>query len=245
MNGANCSHSWLKSYRSYKFPYIGQPTQPPRVHAAAFTEKGTLFTTKKTIAYVSWNGATEVASWKLYLADQNGKVPNKAPLKTVPRNGFETPIIYKGHPQYVVAEALDKHGNVLDHGTSESFETITETNAEEEEDSKRWEWTSLALISVFALGLLIGVIGVCWIWRRRTDRKSWRLKLPLWQRMTEKGRYQRVEGEGDDPFDAEDANEFELDGKEDENRSKESLFDADMMEEGLVPESSRERREDT
>ncbi|MBK7201959.1 aryl-sulfate sulfotransferase [Candidatus Amarolinea dominans] len=47
-----------QSYRSYRFPWKGYPTWPPTL--AAVTAVG------RTTLYASWNGATEVASYRIY-----------------------------------------------------------------------------------------------------------------------------------------------------------------------------------
>ncbi|KAJ9273427.1 hypothetical protein DTO212C5_501 [Paecilomyces variotii] len=44
---------WVKSYRAFKSPWVGMPNYPPDVEMDV--DIGT--------AYVSWNGATEVAGW--------------------------------------------------------------------------------------------------------------------------------------------------------------------------------------
>lgn len=54
-----------------KFRRVGQPSQPPNVCSAAFalgTERNRIITR----ILVSWNGATEVAQWKLFESNANG-----------------------------------------------------------------------------------------------------------------------------------------------------------------------------
>ena len=45
------------SYRAYRLPWHGQPAAPPDIAATR--------TSKKTIVYASWNGATDVARWQV------------------------------------------------------------------------------------------------------------------------------------------------------------------------------------
>ena len=52
------------SYRAYKFPWHGHPAQPPDVHSACITTTEGVRATY-TIVHVSWNGAPEVATWRL------------------------------------------------------------------------------------------------------------------------------------------------------------------------------------
>jgi hypothetical protein len=80
------------SYRAFRFPWTGHPGDAPA--AAATSSAGA------TTVYASWNGATEVAKWRV------GSV-------TVARTGFETAIPVSGTPQQVRVEALDGAGHVI------------------------------------------------------------------------------------------------------------------------------------
>ncbi|KXT07710.1 hypothetical protein AC579_7860 [Pseudocercospora musae] len=60
---AQLEPDWLGSYRNYKFPFVGQPKEKEiAVVAVAHSSDGET----TTEVFVSWNGATEVASWNLY-----------------------------------------------------------------------------------------------------------------------------------------------------------------------------------
>jgi hypothetical protein len=94
------------SYRAYRFPWIGTPTDAPAV-AAVTAGKGA------ATVFASWNGATEVTSWQLL----GGASPSSlGVLGVVPRAGFETSIPVGSSPAYVAVRALDASGAVL--GTS-------------------------------------------------------------------------------------------------------------------------------
>ena len=90
------------SYRSYRFPWVGTPITPPS--AVATTAAGT------TTVHVSWNGATQVASWQLFAGPSAAAL---TPVGTVARTGFETTLTVPGAPAYVMARALDAVGNLL------------------------------------------------------------------------------------------------------------------------------------
>lgn len=90
-----------ESYRVYRLPWVGMPATPPTL----VVEDGT--------AFVSWNGATEVASWRFLAGADAG---DASEVTTVPRDGFETSADVPDKP-YVAAEALDADGTVL--GTAE------------------------------------------------------------------------------------------------------------------------------
>ncbi|GES66242.1 hypothetical protein ATEIFO6365_0013021000 [Aspergillus terreus] len=71
----------IQSYRGYRFPWTGRPKSQPSV--AACPENG------KTAVYVSWNGATDVQSWKVLAGSEKDKL---RVVRTAVRNGFETRI---------------------------------------------------------------------------------------------------------------------------------------------------------
>lgn len=96
----------IASYRAYKFPWRGTPTQPPAI-AAEPSHTG-------LTVYASWNGATEVAAWQVLGGDSPQSL---APVGRASRSGFETAI---GVPaaQYVAVQALDSAGAVIGHSAT-------------------------------------------------------------------------------------------------------------------------------
>lgn len=99
------------SYRAFRFPWVGRPTDPPAI-ALDLSEPGTL------TAFVSWNGATEVASWELI---GGGTPATMTPLASAPRDGFETALAIPRRPAFVAARAHSFTGVVL--GTSPAITT--------------------------------------------------------------------------------------------------------------------------
>ena len=65
-----------------------------------------------TAAYVSWNGATGVSSWRVLGGDSAATLQ---PLRESPRSGFETAIALPGSVggRYVAVQALDSAGAVI------------------------------------------------------------------------------------------------------------------------------------
>ncbi|HEX3722736.1 MAG TPA: hypothetical protein VHV31_08080, partial [Nitrolancea sp.] len=59
--------------------------------------------------FVSWNGATEVRSWRILTGDTEGSLREAS---VVVRNGFETAAKVR-RARYAAVEALDIGGNVL------------------------------------------------------------------------------------------------------------------------------------
>jgi hypothetical protein len=82
------------SYRAYRFQWTGTPTTPPAVATARHGRKMTV--------YVSWNGATNVVSWRVF---GGGSAAALKPILTAPKKGFETAIT-TGARGYVAVQAL-------------------------------------------------------------------------------------------------------------------------------------------
>jgi hypothetical protein len=109
---AHLPSSW-ESYRTYVQSWSGRPATPPAL-ALAPAPAGS---SGGSIAYASWNGATDVASWRVLV----GVTPDSlAPVASVPRSGFETAISLpppvehvRAEPSYVQAQALDASGAVI------------------------------------------------------------------------------------------------------------------------------------
>jgi hypothetical protein len=94
------------SYRAFKAPWVGTPSTKPSIAVRKFSGKA--------VVYVSWNGATKVAKWKV-LAGKKASSVHKA-AGTASKTGFETTIGTSNAGPYFKVEALDSHGHVL--GTS-------------------------------------------------------------------------------------------------------------------------------
>ncbi|OMQ16580.1 hypothetical protein A7K94_0201440 [Modestobacter sp. VKM Ac-2676] len=86
------------NYRAERAPWTGAPSSPPDAVLA------------DGAVHVSWNGATEVASWRLVSGDDEESAVAGDPVR---RTGFETAIPVDGDPAYVTVEALDADGRVL------------------------------------------------------------------------------------------------------------------------------------
>lgn len=90
------------SYRAYRFPWVGSPTTLPDVAAKAHGPD-------RMIVSMSWNGATQVASWQILA----GPSPDDlSQVGTATRSGFET-TARVARDSYVAARALDASGQVL------------------------------------------------------------------------------------------------------------------------------------
>lgn len=92
-----------QSYRAYRFAWTGHPVEPPRAVAVRGTGH-------QLTVYASWNGATELTSWRVMAG---ADAQHLTMVGGAPRTGFETAIKVTTEQPHVVAQALDAAGNVL------------------------------------------------------------------------------------------------------------------------------------
>ena len=92
-----------QSYRAFLGRWVGRPTEPPAVVARAAGDK--------TSVYVSWNGATEVRSWRVWGSASTDAEPVQ--LATAPKTGFETIVQVDDRGPFFIVEALDGAGEVI------------------------------------------------------------------------------------------------------------------------------------
>ena len=97
-----------ETYRSLRFAWSGQPSTRPALAALA-GPGGTLR------VYASWNGATDVARWRL---EAGASLRALRPLESVPRSGFETLLRARASAAFVAVAALDAGGRVLASSTT-------------------------------------------------------------------------------------------------------------------------------
>ncbi|HEY4426878.1 MAG TPA: arylsulfotransferase family protein [Solirubrobacteraceae bacterium] len=101
----------VQSFKTTLAPWHARPATPPslvvsRGSAGALTAK------------VSWNGATDVTSWRLLAGASPGAL---APVATAARQGFETTVSASARGAYVAVQALDGAGDVI--GVSPALRT--------------------------------------------------------------------------------------------------------------------------
>ncbi len=90
-------------YRALRFPWFGQPATPPALAVAASTP-GT------PALYASWNGATDLASWRVLAG---AAATALQPFETSRSSGFETRLKAPRSAAFVAVEALSANGTVL------------------------------------------------------------------------------------------------------------------------------------
>jgi hypothetical protein len=98
-------HGSYQSYRAYRFPWTGTPATPPAIAIA-----GAAKTRGPVTVYASWNGATEVASWRVLAGPSPARL---TPVASAAKDGFETSIATPAAEPYVAAQALNGAGAVL------------------------------------------------------------------------------------------------------------------------------------
>jgi hypothetical protein len=97
-----------ESYRTYVLPWSGQPAEPPAL-AVTSSAGGS---SSQTTVYASWNGATEVTSWRVLAGSSPSAL---APVGSAAKAGFETAIPLSGAAggRYFAVQALNEAGAVL------------------------------------------------------------------------------------------------------------------------------------
>jgi hypothetical protein len=93
----------VQDFRTYLSPWSGQAPGVPSVVAAPGAG-GTIDVS------VSWNGATEVASWQVLAGASPGAL---APVAGAAKAGFQTSIAAAAAGPYVAVQALDSAGTVM------------------------------------------------------------------------------------------------------------------------------------
>ncbi len=91
------------TYRVYRFPWHAQPATRP----AAAVRRGAHGV---TYVYASWNGATDVARWRVLAGDSPSALKAVATWR---RSGFETAIPVRGRQRYFVALAIGPSGRAI------------------------------------------------------------------------------------------------------------------------------------
>jgi len=115
----------MSSYRAFRFPWHGHPLTPPAVSARI------LSTGDSTAVFASWNGATDVASWRVLAGSDPDSLKPRA---NMPSSGFESSITLPdnygsqpgksepGNNGYVAVQALGSAGELL--GTSATVQVV-------------------------------------------------------------------------------------------------------------------------
>jgi hypothetical protein len=92
----------VDSYRAFRYTWTGLPTTRPAVALRAAGDR--------TTVYASWNGATEVASWRILAGPDAARL---SPVQTVARDGFETHATLGSTAATFAVEALAADGTAL------------------------------------------------------------------------------------------------------------------------------------
>ena len=100
----------IGTYRSQKYKFVGRPILPPDV-ISTVVGLANVGNATQTKIYASWNGATEVASWRFYKSTESGDFEEY--LGSVEKQSFETVGRFHGYLAYVVVEGMDRDGQSL------------------------------------------------------------------------------------------------------------------------------------
>ena len=91
-------------YRAFRYPWSGQPLSPPAVIASENN------TGEETIVHMSWNGAGDVAAWRILAGNRPGSL---TPRATIASTGFESSATLSERYVRVAVQALDSTGHTL------------------------------------------------------------------------------------------------------------------------------------
>ncbi len=94
----------MSFYRAFRYPWSAAPAAPPAVLASQND------TGEETIVHASWNGATDVASWRVLAGPSSSALK---PQARIPAGGFETSTTLPRKYAYAAVQALDASGRVL------------------------------------------------------------------------------------------------------------------------------------
>ncbi len=90
------------TYRTYRFPWTATPKTPP---AAVAQRSGS-----SVNVFASWNGATDVAKWRVLAGSSPSSLRRVATVRT---QGFETQVGLASTATYFAVRALDSKGRVI------------------------------------------------------------------------------------------------------------------------------------
>ena len=91
------------SYRAFLGDWTGKPAEPPGGRRA-------LPQGRRGDGFASWNGSTEVRSWKVLAGKDRDSLSTVA---TGPWSSFETALVVQNSGPYFAVQPLDASGNVL------------------------------------------------------------------------------------------------------------------------------------
>ncbi|KAI6783968.1 uncharacterized protein J7T54_001844 [Emericellopsis cladophorae] len=165
------------AYRVTRGHWTGRPTWPPSIGV----DVTPLGTAANATVYLSWNGATDVARWGLFVGDDPATIQDMDNYRgVVDKQGFET-VAFLGadaRGQYVACAALDKDDQVL--GASLVWDLATgqpvvvqsniasvKSVAQAASDSS-WGLPSIGICLVAVAGSFVAVAWYCYTRRRRS-----------------------------------------------------------------------------
>jgi len=107
---ANVASNGQMNYRAYKFNITLTPTDSPALYTYALSPNA------DTTYYMSWNGATELARWRIYgraACDGSWTL-----IDEVPKDDFETAYTAQGYQGFGMVEAVASNGTGLRNSTN-------------------------------------------------------------------------------------------------------------------------------
>ncbi len=94
----------MSFYRAFRHPWSATPAAPPAILASLND------TSEETIVHAGWNGATDVAAWRVLAGTGKSSLST---LAQIPDSGFESSTTLPKRYGYAAVQALDAAGHVL------------------------------------------------------------------------------------------------------------------------------------
>lgn len=153
---ASIAAGTVTSYRVFKHRFVGMSLYPPalKVLPAAMGPRGDAVSTR---FYMSWNGATDVQSWKVYISAEHDDEETGpfALAAEMPKRGFETAWTFEGdHSGIAYVEAMGADGKSLGKSTMtyipnlhERFSDREKGQDRQDEDEVGYTWNMQSALS--------------------------------------------------------------------------------------------------
>ncbi|EXJ84840.1 hypothetical protein A1O3_05514 [Capronia epimyces CBS 606.96] len=109
-------------YRAYRFNFTAHPLDSPALYTYALDTDAAA-----TMFYMSWNGATELAQWRVY--GRQNCTADWTDLGTVDKEGFESVFEAPGYWAYGMVEALDQAARPLGRSATNGIRTFVPSPA--------------------------------------------------------------------------------------------------------------------
>ncbi|KAJ9658263.1 hypothetical protein H2198_003836 [Neophaeococcomyces mojaviensis] len=118
---ANIAANGKMNYRAFKFNITLSPMDSPALYTYALDANA------NTVYYMSWNGATEVRSWRVY--GRSGCTDQWRLINEVPKSDFETTYTVLGYQEFGMVEAVAENGTGIRNSTNRGIKAFVPSSS--------------------------------------------------------------------------------------------------------------------